>query len=1053
MKRLLLFWALMCSYTVFGQTPEFHELKNGLNENLMLTEINHNWDLAKNQVEINCRDNIVSKGDGFKYFIYESSYNTDFSFDLFSANNELYFIVWKLKKSDDNAHIFKPKDGGSSRKTIEYIRSIERGVKGKSKGLKESSTLKCEIYYLSPSHVYSGYLKDFRDNDQLKAGEKIIIGVYGEVNAKFEIDVHTVEQKTLVKNTECEGGKYMVDDLRTEVASDAGVATPQVSFYQDEQMSIPFVATEITNNQTIYAAVLDPSGDLKYVYKVDLVFKPVYDFSTAIRPEVERHIESCATTIQMTDQELINAVLNVPNAADFAIVEKIDQVGNPITGGFANDQTIKINVEYKGTQFCSATSDGITLKFSNANPTFDTEAVFTKNLCEGSSLSMDELRTLLKVADHQTLKITDYTEGNTISFASSATFVFQVQLMDSADNSCVSVVENFTVNKTEPIDLESYALKTCAVDLEQKDIDEAITFIKNGTSATLRYYEDGLEIAEAEGVLLSYITNKNNGVITVKGELNGHCDTEVGWTYELTKSSISVTQPIQPLLSCLSANDKFVVSQTELETHLSSALGLSNVTYDFGSISFPLNINANQTQMVDFTIKKNGETCNTETLQVEVKAINQPGFDLSNLPELTADCDDSIKITNDWLRMNIGNDVLDYPIYINGKLHDENNSITIDFGTESTKTISIEIRNKIVQTCTIASTITINKAKEFSDDVSTTQEYLDENQVSFCENDSGSAINQVNDLLAKIEKDHPGIIFDQNALDLVQNMTSPTGKVKITVRRNNECGSKDLFISYQKYSQPTIELPVFPALCSQGVFDFDITTLGNYDENLTYTIMNDAGVEIYPINDTTYQLPAGSSYTITAESENACTSDVYSFTIETLPDPTIKSITIENGTLTVEAKGNGGKLEYGISYDGAPPTQWQSSKKFESIEGGKNITVWVRENECGGVSVSGIYVFDLPNFISPNGDGKNDVWKPLTTFDSPHIMRLQIFDRYGQTLVRKEGNAEILNWDGKRNGTPIPSGDYWYIIDYPNVNNQSVQINIKYSGNITVKNK
>ncbi|MDK7675982.1 T9SS type B sorting domain-containing protein [Weeksella virosa] len=1052
MKRLLLLWALICSYTVFGQIPEFHELKNGLNENLMLTEINHNWDLAKNEVEINCRDNTVAKGDGFKYFIYESSYNTDFSFDLHSANNGLYFIVWKLKKSDDNAHIFKPKDGESSRKTIEYIRSIEKGVKGESKGLKESSTLKCEIYNLSPSHVYSGYLKDFRGNDQLKTGEKIIIGVYGEVNAKFDIIVHTVEQKTLVKNTECEGGKYLVDALRTEVATDAEVPTSQVSFYQDEQMSIPFGATEITNNQTIYAEVLDASGDLKYVYKVDLVFKPVYDFSTAIRPEAERQIESCATTIQMTDQQLINAILNVPNAADFAIVEKIDQVGNPITGSFPNDQTIKIKVEYKGTQFCSATSDWITLKFSNANPTFDAGAVFNKDLCEGSSLSREELRTLLKVATNHTLVVTGYAPGTPITFSGNNSFVFQVQLMDNADNSCVSVVENFTVNKTEPIDLESYALKTCAVDLEQKDIDDAIAFIRNGTSATLRYYEDGLEIEE--DVLLSYITDKNNGVITVKGELNGHCETEVKWTYELTKSSISVTQPIQPLLSsCLSENEKFVVSQTELETYLSSTLGLSNVTYEFGSISFPINIEANQMQMVDFTIKKNGETCNTETLQVEVKAINQPDFDLSNLPELTADCDDSIKITNDWLRMNIGKDVLDYPIYINGKLHDENNSITIAFGTESTKTISIEIRNKTVQTCTIASTITINKAKEFSDDLSVTQAYFDENQVSFCENDSDTAIDQVKDLLAKIQENHPGVVFDQNALDLVQAMTSPAGKVKVTVRRHDECSSKDLFISYQKYTQPTIELPVFPALCSQGVFDFDIRTLVNYDEHLTYTITNDAGVEIYPKEDFIYQLSAGSSYTITAESGNACTSDVYSFTIETLPDPTIKSITIENGTLTVEAKGNGGRLQYAISYDGALPTQWQSSKKFQPIEGGKNITVWVRENECGGVSVSGIYVFDLPNFISPNGDGKNDVWKPLTSIDSPHILRLQIFDRYGQTILRKEGNAEIVYWDGKRNGTPIPSGDYWYIIDYPNVNNQNIQINIKYSGNITLKNK
>ncbi|MDK7354090.1 hypothetical protein QP511_11915, partial [Rothia aeria] len=79
-----------------------------------------------------------------------------------------------------------------------------------------------------------------------------------------------------------------------------------------------------------------------------------------------------------------------------------------------------------------------------------------------SSLSREELRTLLKVANH-TLVVTGYAPGTPITFSGNNSFVFQVQLMDNADNSCVSVVENFTVNKTEPIDLESYALKTCAV--------------------------------------------------------------------------------------------------------------------------------------------------------------------------------------------------------------------------------------------------------------------------------------------------------------------------------------------------------------------------------------------------------------------------------------------------------------------------------------------------------------------------------------------------------------------------------------------------------------
>lgn len=74
----------------------------------------------------------------------------------------------------------------------------------------------------------------------------------------------------------------------------------------------------------------------------------------------------------------------------------------------------------------------------------------------------------------------------------------------------------------------------------------------------------------------------------------------------------------------------------------------------------------------------------------------------------------------------------------------------------------------------------------------------------------------------------------------------------------------------------------------------------------------------------------------------------------------------------------------------------------------------------------------IPNAISPNGDGKNDVWKldfinllyPNATID--------IFNRWGQNLFSSIGYQ--TPWNGRYNGELVPDGTYYYAI---NLNNET----------------
>lgn len=69
----------------------------------------------------------------------------------------------------------------------------------------------------------------------------------------------------------------------------------------------------------------------------------------------------------------------------------------------------------------------------------------------------------------------------------------------------------------------------------------------------------------------------------------------------------------------------------------------------------------------------------------------------------------------------------------------------------------------------------------------------------------------------------------------------------------------------------------------------------------------------------------------------------------------------------------------------------------------------------------------IPNAISPNGDGKNDVWKLKFVQLLYPEAEVEIYNRWGQLLFRSVGYT--TPWDGTFNGERVPDGTYYYILD------------------------
>ncbi len=93
-------------------------------------------------------------------------------------------------------------------------------------------------------------------------------------------------------------------------------------------------------------------------------------------------------------------------------------------------------------------------------------------------------------------------------------------------------------------------------------------------------------------------------------------------------------------------------------------------------------------------------------------------------------------------------------------------------------------------------------------------------------------------------------------------------------------------------------------------------------------------------------------------------------------------------------------------------------------------------NSC--VSYDSVFVevdmrgrFFVPTAFSPNGDGKNDVFR-IANLEFQELLGFSVFNRFGERIYHAQNN-DNRGWDGMYKGTPQPVGTYFYLISiaYP----------------------
>jgi gliding motility-associated-like protein len=80
-----------------------------------------------------------------------------------------------------------------------------------------------------------------------------------------------------------------------------------------------------------------------------------------------------------------------------------------------------------------------------------------------------------------------------------------------------------------------------------------------------------------------------------------------------------------------------------------------------------------------------------------------------------------------------------------------------------------------------------------------------------------------------------------------------------------------------------------------------------------------------------------------------------------------------------------------------------------------------------------VFIFEVPNVFTPNGDGLNDVLKIITNAGIKELRSFKIFSRQGNLVF--ESRDLSRGWDGKYKDNLLPADIYYWTAIYVDINN------------------
>lgn len=144
----------------------------------------------------------------------------------------------------------------------------------------------------------------------------------------------------------------------------------------------------------------------------------------------------------------------------------------------------------------------------------------------------------------------------------------------------------------------------------------------------------------------------------------------------------------------------------------------------------------------------------------------------------------------------------------------------------------------------------------------------------------------------------------------------------------------------------------------------------------------------------------------------------------------------------------------GSAYLWSPTSGLEDSSSAYTKASPKETTTYLvrvtNSNGCSSydtvvVNVDQDISIDVPNFITPNNDGFNDVWN-LSSIVDIETANISIFNRWGWEVFKTDNYDN--NWDGTIDGSPLADGTYVYVIDFGDEDREPLRGTIEILRNV-----
>jgi len=224
----------------------------------------------------------------------------------------------------------------------------------------------------------------------------------------------------------------------------------------------------------------------------------------------------------------------------------------------------------------------------------------------------------------------------------------------------------------------------------------------------------------------------------------------------------------------------------------------------------------------------------------------------------------------------------------------------------------------------------------------------------------------------------------------------------------------------------------------------------NYNQPITIQVSNQSDLYAYRWfdkngNDITVntandylEISQPGSYSVTAEmlDGTGCVR-TKNFMVTASETPEIRAIKVKDNAPDNQISiiiGGIGDYQYALDAGDFQVSNAPDGHIFYGVTEGLHTIHIVDVNGCGEVTTE-VPVIRFPKFLSPNGDGLNDVWQ-IKGNEAYSLISVSIFDRNGR-VIDQFTNTEI-GWDGTYLGKKSEPTDYWFVAIFIDNNGKKI---------------